>query len=418
MLKAFEYRIYPTKEQEVLLAKHFGCVRFVYNHFLRVKIDHYASTKKNLSRFCLDKQIPLLKKSIAPWLQEVNAQSLCCSLAHLDSAYQRFFKLKKGFPKFKSKDDKQSFAIPQNLRTSFEKSIITLPKFKEGIQTLFHRKFQGTVKTCTIKKSKTYKYFVCILVENGLVLPTKPTPNINNAVGVDTGIKTFATLSSGEQIPNPRYLNKSLERLKKISRNFSRKRIPKKPPSKNSIKIKNKLTFLHEKIHNQRKDFLHKVSTRLVRENQTLCVETLSIKNMMRNHRVARGFQDVALGTFYRFLEYKTDWYGKNLLRIGRFEPSSKTCSVCGYVKQDLTLSDRVWTCPKCNTIHQRDPNASLNIKNMAFKELGLRNQAEVTPISYEDSQEPQSRKYSCEAVQSSLDSSESRREAHEFIRG
>ena len=391
MLKTFEYRIYPTEEQKILLSKHFGSVRFIYNHFLSLCKKSYEVTKKKPSKTSMEKQIPTLKVT-HPWLKEVNSQSLQGSLVHLDKAYQRFFKTKNGFPNFKSKYNKQSFAIPQAFQISFEKKIITFPKFREGIKTLFHRKFKGTIRTCTIKMSKTHKYFVSILVEDSTTVPTKPTPSISNAVGIDVGIKDFATLSTGEKISNPRHLNKSLTKLKKIQRSFSRK----KKGSSNRFKVRKTLALLHERVSNQRKDFLHKVSTRLVRENQTLCIETLNIKGMTKNHKLARHIQDLGLGMFFSFLKYKTDWYGKNLLSIGMFEPSSKTCSTCGYINDSLTLSDRVWTCPNCGTEHDRDINASLNVRNFAF--IALRNQRELTPIS-EDSLETQSRKYSYEAV-------------------
>ena len=410
MLKAFEYRIYPTEEQKVLLSKHFGSVRFIYNHFLNICKKSYEVTKKKPSKFEMSKILPTLKIT-HPWLKEVNSQSLQSSLAHLDKAYQNFFRLQKqtkkvkpkkkskkpkdpdGFPKFKSKYNKQSFAVPQAFSVSFKEELISLPKFREGIKTLFHRRFQGAIKTCTIKRTVTHKYFVSILVEDGTAVPTKPTPSINNAVGIDVGVKDFATLSTGEKISNPRHLNKSLTKLKKIQRSFSRK----KKGSSNRFKVKRTLALLHERVSNQRKDFLHKVSTRLVRENQTLCIETLSIKEMTKDRKLARHIQDLGLGIFFSFLKYKTDWYGKNLLPIGRFEPSSKTCSVCGYINDSLTLNDRAWTCPSCGTKLDRDFNASLNIRNFAF--IALRNQRELTPIS-EDSLEPQSRKYNCEIVQ------------------
>lgn len=414
MLKTFEYRIYPTEEQKTLLSKHFGSVRFIYNHFLSICKNSYEVTKKKPSKASLEKQIPSLKTTY-PWLKEVNSQSLQASLAHLDKAYQRFFKTKNGFPNFKSKYNKQSFTVPQNLNVSFKEGIITLPKFKEGVKTLFHRRFQGTIRTCTIKMSKTHKYFVSILVEDGTIAPIKPIPSISNAVGIDVGIKDFATLSSGEKISNPRHLNKSLAKLKKTQQILSRR----KKGSKNRFKTKQALALLHERVSNQRKDFLHKVSTRLVRENQTLCIETLNVKGMTKNHRLARHIQDLGLGYFFSFLKYKADWYGKNLLSIGMFEPSSKTCSACGGINKDLTLKDREWACRDCGTIHDRDLNAAINIRDFAF--IALRNQRELTPIS-EDSLEPQSRKYKGDNVHNqSLDPSdllEPRREAHEFIRG
>lgn len=394
MLKTFEYRIYPTEEQKILLSKHFGSVRFIYNHFLKI----CKNSKKKPSKSNLIKQIPSLKIKY-PWLKKVNSQSLQSAIIHLEFAYQKFFKTKNGFPKFKSKHNKQSFTIPQNLKTFFKKEIVTFPKFKEGIKTLFHRRFQGTIKTCTIKKSKTHKYFISILVENGTTTPIKPKPSYIKAMGIDVGIKHFATLSTKEKINNPRHLNKSSAKLKKVQQSLSRK----KKGFNNRLKTKRTLALLHEKVSNQRKDFLHKVSTRLVRENQTLCVETLNVKGLLKNHRLSKHIQDLGLGIFFSYLQYKCDWYGKNLLSIGTFEPSSRTCSSCGSINKSLTLGDRVWTCSDCGTEHDRDFNASLNIKNFAF--VALRNQREVTPISHEDSLEPQSRKYNSNVVQKTYES-------------
>lgn len=381
MHKAFEYRIYPSDEQKVLLEKHFGSCRWIYNYGLAKKISHYTQTKKTLTRYDIQKDLPILKKTEETrWLSEINSQSLQSSLIHLDSAYQRFFREKKGFPKFKSKHNKQSFEIPQ--KVYINKDSVDIPKFKEPIKTLFHRPLVGKLKTCWIKRSKTGKYFISILTDDGKELPVKPSPRFSESIGIDVGIKTFVTTSDGQKFENPRYLKHSLKKIRRISKSFSRKLIRGKPLSKNAERIKHQLALVYEKVTNQRKDFLHKLSTKLIRENQTICIEDLNVKNMLKNKRFSKYISDLGIGIFFDFLKYKSNWYGKNILECGRFEPSSKLCSICGSINHKLTIYDRMWTCEKCNTKHDRDENASKNIKNFSF--VGIRMDAEVKPIKYE----------------------------------
>lgn len=363
MFKSFKYRIYPNSEQIELIHKHFGCARWVYNYGLNKKLTAYQTERVTLSRFDLQKDLPRLKKNEAPWLSDVNSQSLQASLENLDKAYTRFFKEKKGFPKFKSKrDNKQSFAVPQKASIDFEKSKLNLPKFKTGIKIVLSRKFEGTIKTVTISKTPTGKYFASILVDTPHLIPTKKLICENQAVGIDLGIKTFATLSDGFVIENPKYLRKSLRKLKKLSRKHSRK----VKGSNNRNKSRIKLARLHERVTNQRLDFLHKTSTSLVRKYDTICLETLSSSNMIKNHKLAQALSDIAIGKFNELLEYKAEWYGKNILRIGQFEPSSKLCT-CGVINKELKLSDRTWTCKSCGVLHDRDLLAANNIKRMAF---------------------------------------------------
>lgn len=375
MQKTFEYRIYPTDEQKVLLAKHFGSVRWLYNYALSKKISEFTKTGKALSVYDLKKDIPILKQDESTaWLKEVNSQSLQQSLFHLDTAYKKFFKKQGGFPKFKNKKSKQSFEIPQSLNVNFDSGYIEIPKFKEPIRAVFHRKFDGEIRTCHIKRSNAGSYFVTILVEDGKELPPKPEIRKETAIGVDVGIKSFAVTSEGEEIPNPRHFVTCQRRLASVQRSFSRKIKSKKkgdPLSKNAEKQKLKLQVLHEHIANQRKDFLHKVTTRLIRENQTICIEDLNVKGMMKNRKLSKHIGDAGWGMFFQFLRYKSDWYGSNILSIGRFEPSSKTCSECGYIKHDLTLKDREWTCPICGEHHDRDVNAAINIRDFSFVNTG-----------------------------------------------
>lgn len=364
ILRAYKYRLFPTKEQEVLLSKHFGCSRWIYNYALDKKVKAYQTTKESLSRFTIQKDLPELKKSDeTKWLKEVNSQSLQASLENLDKAFTKFFKDKKGFPKFKSKhDNRQSFSVPQNGIVDFETNTISLPKFKKPIKCKLHRRFEGNSKTVTISKTPTGKYFVSVLVEVNEKLPKLKTIDENKAIGIDLGIKTFAVLSNGEEIQNPKHLRSSLKRLKKQQRRVSKK----VKGSNNRKKAVMKLAVLHEKVANKRSDFLHKVTAKLVSEHDTLCLETLKASNMIKNHKLAQALSDISIGKFNEILEYKAKWNGVNILRIGQFEPSSRMCT-CGVVNKELKLSDREWVCQSCGEIHNRDLLAANNIKRFAF---------------------------------------------------
>lgn len=379
MLKAYKYRLYPTKTQEVLLAKHFGCARYIYNYGLERKIKSYSETKKSVSRFTIQADLPKLKKAEeTKWLSEVNSLSLQAALLNLDMAFTRFFKEKRGFPKFKSKrDNHQSFQVPQKTLISFELKRVYIPKFREGIKCKFSRIFKGKIKTSTVSRTPTGKYFISILVETEDTIPSKAPIDENKAVGVDLGIKTFATLSDGTEIQNPKYLKKALNKLKRLQRSVSRK----KKGSNSRKKAVKLLARQYEKVTNSRKDFLHKTSKYLIDHYDTICLETLSASNMVKNHRLAQALSDISIGTFNAYMDYKAEWYGKNIIRIGRFEPSSKMCS-CGYVYRGLKLSDRVWTCPVCGAVNQRDLLAAQNIKKFAFK---LNNTARTAEIYAEE---------------------------------
>jgi putative transposase len=383
MLKAYKYRIYPNKDQTVLLAKHFGCARYIYNYGLEQKIKAYSETKKSISRFVIQSDLPKLKKAEeTKWLSEVNSLSLQAALLNLDMAFTRFFKEKKGFPKFKSKhDNNQSFQVPQNTGVDYEAKRVYLPKFKEGIKCKFNRQFKGKIKTSTVSKTPTGKYFISILVETEDTIPSKAPIDENKAVGVDLGIKTFATLSDGTEIQNPKYLKKALKKLKRLQRSISRK----KKGSNSRNKAVKLLARQYENVANKRRDFLHKTSKYLIDHYDTVCLETLSANNMVKNHRLAQALSDISIGTFNAYMNYKAEWYGKNIIRIGRFEPSSKMCS-CGYVYRGLKLSDRVWICPDCGAVNQRDLLAANNIKKFAFK---LNNTAGTVGIYAKESMNP-----------------------------
>lgn len=373
--RAYKYRLYPNEEQKVLIAKHLGSCRFIYNYALDKKVRAYQTDKTNLSRFDIQADLPNMKKSEEYcWLKEVNSLSLQASLANLDSAYTKFFREHKGFPRFKSKkDSKQSFSIPQNTRVDFENGRIFIPKFKGGIKTKFHRTFEGIVKSSTISRTATGKYFVSILVEvNEPDVPMKPICE-NKAVGIDLGIKTFAVLSDGTEIPNPKHLKQSLDKVKKLQRSLSHKN----KGSKNRDKARRKLALAHEQVTNRRNDFLHKVTSYLVNNYDTICLEDLNVKGIVKNHHLAQALEDIAIGTFNTLLEYKAKERGVNILRIGRFEPSSKMCT-CGYINHNLTLAMREWICPKCSSIHDRDLLAANNIKRFAFRNINTVGTTEI----------------------------------------
>ena len=358
MFRAYKYRISPTNSQKELIAKHIGSSRFVYNLALETKTTAYLGSKHNFSPFDLIKQLPELKKE-CEWLKEVNSQSLQQSIQNMDIAFKKFFK-GAGFPKYKSKHKgNQSFSIPQNVIV--ENNLLIIPKFKEGIDIVLHRKIKGTIKSATISVTPTGKYFVSILVDTNTEIPIKAPITENTTIGIDLGIKDFAITSDGEVFENPKYLRKAQSKLKYVQRKYSKHK---------GKRTKNKLAKLHEKVVNKRKDFLHKVSTKLIRENQTIALETLSVKNMVKNHNLAQAINDVSWSTFVTMLEYKAEWYGKNILKIGRFEPSSKLHANCGHINKDLTLKDREWVCPKCGEVVSRDLNAAINIKSFALKNI------------------------------------------------
>lgn len=356
MLKAFRYRLYPTPEQSVLLNKHIGSSRFVYNLALETKQMAWAGNRVNLNCFDLIKQLPDLKKEFE-WLKEINSQSLQQPIRNLDNAFTRFFKGQGNFPKFKKKSNGGSFNIPQNV--SLENGKLIIPKFKKGIDITLHRPIKGEIRQATISKTPTGKYFVSILCETGETIKPKATIEENTSVGIDLGIKTFLVTSDGECFDNPKFLRSTLSKLKYTQRKFSKNK---------GKRTKHKLAKLHEKVANQRKDFLHKTSSKLISDNQTICIEDLNIKGMLANHKLALSISDCGWSMFVEMLEYKAEWYGKNILKIGRFEPSSKLHANCGYINKDLKLSDREWVCPKCCEVVSRDVNASINIKNFALK--------------------------------------------------
>ena len=358
MLKAFKYKLSPTKEHSILLNKHIGASRFVYNLALECKQMAWAGNKVNLSCFALHSQLKDLKAE-CEWLKEINSQSLQQSITNLDKAYTAFFKGQANFPRFKKKSSGGSFNIPQNILLENGKLII--PKFKKGIDIVLHRPIKGEIRQATISRTPTGKYFVSILCETGETIKPKAKIKENTTVGIDLGIKTYLVLSDGQEFDNPKYLRKAQSKLKYVQRKYSKHK---------GKRTKNKLAKLHEKVTNQRKDFLHKTSSKLIKNHDSLAIEDLAVSNMVKNHKLAQSISDAGWGMFASMLEYKAEWYGKNILKIGRFEPSSKLHANCGYINKDLTLSDREWVCPKCGELVSRDVNAAINIKNFALKNI------------------------------------------------
>lgn len=369
MLRAYKYRIYPTDEQKVLFAKTFGCCRFVYNWALNLKIEAYKQEKKSIGNVELTNRMKSELKAEHEWLSEVNSQSLQSALRNLDSAYTNFFRKTKtvGFPRFKSRRDRQSFLCPQHCRVDFEKGTITIPKAKD-ISAVPHRKFKGMVKTVTISMTPSGKYFASVLVDTTIQeLPASAIQG-NTTLGIDLGIKSLAVCSDGRTFDNPKNLQRSLDRLKLLQKRLSRKQ----KGSANRNKARIRVARLQERIANCRKDNLHKITHALTHDSQvrTLCMEDLNVKGMQHNHHLAQAVGDASFGMFLMLLEYKCRWYGVNLIKIDRFVPSSKTCGKCGYVYKGLKLNERNWTCPECGTHHDRDFNAACNIKEFGLKAL------------------------------------------------
>ena len=364
-MKAYKYRLYPNAEQKVLIAKHFGCARFVYNWALSEKDKHYKETGKSLSKRQLQDMVVASKKADKEWLTEVNSQSLLASLANLETAFTNFFQGRAKFPRFKSKYASwQSFQCPQHVTVDFQQGQINLPKLK-GIRAKLHRPFVGKVKTVTIKRSPSGKYFASVLVDNGAIDPIPSLIEPERTVGLDVGLTSFLIDSEGNKTDNPKLLKASLARLAIGQKKLSRK----KKDSSSREKQKRIVAIIHEKVANRRLDFIHQVTAKLAGKNHatTFAVEDLNIKGMVRNRKLARAIQDAGWGMFLTTLDYKCRWNGKNLIRIGRFQPSSKLCNCCGYKMDAMPLSIREWQCPSCHRMNDRDINAARNIRDMGL---------------------------------------------------
>jgi putative transposase len=354
--RAYRYRFYPTPEQAAVLARTFGCTRYVYNWALRLRTDAYYERHERLGYHELSAALTALKQRLeTAWLNEVSSVPLQQALRHLDRAFRNFFEGRAKYPAFHKKRGRQAATHASSaFRWDADSRTLTLAKMDAPLAIHWSRTFTETPSTVTISHDTAGRYFVSFLVEEAIAA----LPVVNAVVGVDVGLKDVAILSTGEKFANPRHLQRSERRLKHAQRNLARKQ----NGSTNREKARLKVAREHARIADQRRDGQHKLTTRLIRENQVVCVESLAVKNMVRNHALAKAISDVGWGELVRQLEYKATWYGRTLVQIDRWYPSSKRCHACGQVLDSLPLDLRQWTCPACGARHDRDINAAQNI--------------------------------------------------------
>jgi putative transposase len=354
--RAYKYRFYPTDGQKRMLARTFGCTRFVYNWALRLRTDAYFKQGEKLRAHDLSARLTTLKQQPDyAWLGEVSSVPPQQALRHLDKAFKNFFAGRAGYPVFKKRNGEQAAEYTASAFT-WDGEALTLAKMDGPLDIRWSRSLPKGCKptTITVTRDTANRYFVSILVEEEI----KPLPVVNKMVGLDLGLTSMVVLSTGETIGNPRYFAKDEQRLVKAQRRLAKKKMG----SRNRAKARQDVARIHTRIADRRRDYQHKLSTRLIRENQVVCVESLAVKNMVKNHSLAKSISDVGWGEFVRQLDYKARWYGRTFVRIDRWYPSSKTCSSCQYVLEALSLDCRCWTCPICGTLHDRDHNAAKNV--------------------------------------------------------
>ncbi|RBR35223.1 IS200/IS605 family element RNA-guided endonuclease TnpB [Enterococcus cecorum] len=366
-LKAYKFRIYPTEEQEIFFAKTFGCVRKVYNLMLNDRKKAYEEVKNDPSKK-MTFPTPAKYKKEFPFLKEVDSLALANAQLHLDKAYKNFFRDKSvGFPRFKSKKNPvQSYTTNNQNGTIalIDSKFIKVPKLKSLVRIKLHRQPKGMIKSATISRHSSGKYYISLLCKEEI----SELPKTNSAIGIDLGITDFAILSDGQKIDNNKFTSKMEKKLKREQRKLSRRALLAKKKgiplseAKNYQKQKRKVARLHEKVMNQRTDFLNKLSTEIIKNHDIICIEDLNVKGMLRNHKLARSISDVSWSSFVAKLQYKADWYGREIIKVDTWFPSSQICSECGHKDGKKPLDIREWTCPICYTHHDRDINASINI--------------------------------------------------------
>lgn len=359
MLVTYKFRLYPNKEQEKQISKTFGCCRFVYNNILSYRQEMYEKENKSLSKVDCNNYCNRVLKSKYVWLREVDKFALTNSIYNMDNAYKKFFKENAGYPKYKSKrNNYKSYTTNYtngNIEVDFDNNKIKLPKLKY-VKVKLHRRFNGIIKNVTMSQVPSGKYYISILVDT---LDIKKKPILNKKIGIDLGIKDLCITSDGEKYKNPKVLKKYEKKIARLNRSMARK----KKGSNNFYKVKHKLAVCYEKISNIRCDYLHKVSHKIISENQVIITEDLQVKNMIKNHKLASSIADVSWYELTRQLAYKAQWYGRTYLKVNTFYASSQLCHKCGYQNSDMkNLQIRKWICPQCNTTHDRDVNAANNI--------------------------------------------------------
>ncbi|RST74063.1 transposase [Siminovitchia acidinfaciens] len=374
--KAYKFRIYPNQEQEILISKTIGCARFVYNYFLQLWNTSYAETGKGLSYHKCSAMLPIMKVvEETSWLQEVDSIALQSSLKNLADSFTRFFNKQNGRPRFKSKKHPvQSYTTKcVNDNISVNGNLLKLPKLGQ-VKFAKSQEVAGRILRVTIRKYPSGKYFVSLLCEEKIA----EFPKTNSSIGIDLGILDFAVFSDGRKVDNHRFTAKMEKKLKREQRKLSRRALLAKKKGINLLEAKNyqkqkrKVARMHEKVMNQRTDFLNKLSTDMINDHDVICIEDLNTKGMMKNRKLTKSISDVSWSRFIEKLEYKAKWYGKKVIKIDRWYPSSQICSACGHQAGRQPLHVRDWTCPACHTCHDRDVNASKNIVREGLRQLSL----------------------------------------------